>query len=106
MEIIFEGSVVGIRLVGIRLSSLFGLARLAFGGWCFGVRLSSLFGLARLAFGGWCFGIRLSSLFGLARLARSASPRSWGAAPPPARALPLTREEVQTPSTPTLAFAR
>ena len=71
MEIIFEGSVVGIRLVGIRL-----------------------------------VGVRLSSLFGLARLARSASPRSWGAAPPPARALPLTREEVQTPSTPTLAFAR
>ena len=56
MEIIFEGSVVGIRL-------------------------SSLFVLARLAFGGWCFGVRLSSLFGLARLARSASPRLWGAAP-------------------------
>ena len=55
---------------------------------------------------GSAVGIRLTMLYILARLARSASPRSCGAAPLPARALPLTREEVQTPSTPTLAFAR
>ena len=41
--------------------------------------------------------IRLTPLYALARFARSASPRSCGAAPLPARALPLTRQGALPP---------